>query len=173
MLTFVTGLSGTGKSAVCAALVDAGLRAFDTDDGLACWRHRASGCVVADRPSGGATASFLADHDWVVPRSRAEALGTTPGRAWLCGGIGNDAELWDLFDEIVCLVVDEATLRHRLATRSTNDFGKAPDELAAILGWHATHGASYERCGARLVNATRPLTQVVADVLGRGDLATR
>jgi hypothetical protein len=167
VLTFVTGLSGTGKSAVCDAMAEAGLQAFDIDLGLACWQDRATGRVVElDRPSDGATAAFLADHDWVTPRPRVEALRALPGRVWLCGGCGNDDELWDLFDEVVCLVADEATLRHRLATRTGNDFGKAPDELAAVLGWLDTHAALYQGRGARLVDATRPLPDVVADVIG-------
>jgi hypothetical protein len=166
MLRFVTGLSGVGKSTVCRALRQRGLDAVDTDDGLACWRHRTSRLVIRDRPAGGATAEFLADHDLVVPRTRVEALRARPGTWWLCGGVGNDAELWDLFDEVVCLVVDEATLRHRLAARTGNSFGKAPDELAAVIGWHGSHADFYERRGARLVDASRPVAQVVVDVVG-------
>jgi adenylate kinase family enzyme len=93
VLTFVTGLSGSGKSTLCDALVERGLQAFDTDDGMARWQHRATGRFVPDRPSGGATAVFLADHDWVVPRPSVEALRELPGRVWLCGGIGNDTAL--------------------------------------------------------------------------------
>jgi hypothetical protein len=165
MLTYVTGLSGTGKSTLVREMVGAGLQAVDIDDGLARFVNRASGLPV-HRPAGGAAAAFLAEHDWVVPRPEVEVLRARPGRVWLCGAFANEGELWDLFDEVVCLIVDEATLRHRLATRTTNDFGKAPDELAAILGWHATHGERYERHGARLVDATRPLAEVMAAVVG-------
>jgi hypothetical protein len=60
-----------------------------------------------------------------------------------------------------------------LATRSGNDFGKAPDELAAVMRWCATHGSMYEALGATMVDASRPLAQVVVDVIGTAELSGR
>jgi hypothetical protein len=35
-----------------------------------------------------------------------------------------------------------------------NQFGKAPEELAAVLGWQASHEADYRRYGAIIIDAT-------------------
>jgi hypothetical protein len=60
--------------------------------------------------------------------------------------------LWDLFDLVVCLVADDETLRRRLQARTTNAFGKHPEELAATLRWNAVMSPTID------VTARRPLT---------------
>lgn len=56
-------------------------------------------------------------------------------------------------------------MRRRLATRTNNDYGKAKHELAGILDANATWEAAYRDRGASIIDATRPLDAVVADVL--------
>ena len=56
------------------------------------------------------------------------------------------------------------TLKRRITARD-NKFGKAPEELAAILGWHADYEEIYRGFGAVVIDATRPLEQVVGEVL--------
>jgi hypothetical protein len=56
---------------------------------------------------------------------------------FLCGSVENEQEIWRFFDQVVYLAVeDEGTLRDRIATRTSNDFGRNELELAAILKWH-------------------------------------
>ncbi len=43
--------------------------------------------------------------------------------------------------------------------------GKAPEELAAILRWHADYEAAYRRFGAVIIDAARPLRDVVDEIL--------
>lgn len=66
----------------------------------------------------------------------------------------------DLFDLIVCLVIDDATLRRRLATRTTNAFGKNPEELAAAMKWNPRMRSIYQRLGAVIVDASQPPDEV-------------
>jgi hypothetical protein len=61
--------------------------------------------------------------------------------------------------------MDDATLLHRLTTRTTNAFGKHPDELRAALEWNQTVEANYRRLGATIIDASLPLETVVSDVL--------
>ena len=70
---------------------------------------------------------------------------------------------------VIYLAIDEPTLRLRLDTRTSNDFGKSPHELAAIFGWHKVGVDQYRSFGADIVDATRPLSDVVDDVI---DIAT-
>jgi len=83
---------------------------------------------------------------------------------FLCGNAENEADVWRYFDRVVCLVVDDETLRHRLATRSTNEFGKHPGELEAALARNREAEGQYRRLGAAVIDATRPLEAVVRDV---------
>lgn len=72
---------------------------------------------------------------WRISRAEVEALAarTQDKTTFLCGSAENEVDVWDLFDLVVCVVVDNETLRDRLLTRTTNTFGKHPEELAAAL----------------------------------------
>ena len=51
---------------------------------------------------------------------------------FLCGSIGNGHEVWGLFEKVFLLSIDEATMRHRLLTRTAHDFGRRPHELELL-----------------------------------------
>ena len=68
--------------------------------------------------------------------------------------------MWDLFDHMVCLVADNETLRYRLGTRTTNAFGKHPEELAAAHGWNEDVESTYRRLGETMIDATQPPSEV-------------
>jgi hypothetical protein len=145
-----------------------GYRSYDTDeDGIAVWRLRATGEQVHDPGGGHHPETWLRDHGWRINRARVESLALMAREEWvfLCGSVENEAEVWDLFDMVVCLVLDESTLRERIATRTTNAFGKSPVELEAILGWNPTMEASYREVGALVVDAAQPLGVVVEEIL--------
>jgi hypothetical protein len=55
--------------------------------------------------------------------------------------------------------------KHRVANRETNTFGKSPDELKLMLYWHGKMLERYEKFGAVMIDAMRPLDEVVNDVL--------
>jgi len=165
-LVYVTGISGAGKSTVRRELRRRGFDAHDTDeDGNAVWVDVATGATTSARVSD--DPAWLATHEWrLVPERIAALAGNAIDRlVFLCGSAANEAVAWPHFTTVIYLAVDERTLRHRLATRTTNEFGKAPDELAAILGWHRVDADAYRRFGAVVVDATRPLEQVVDEVI--------
>lgn len=166
-VVWLTGNSGTGKSTVCGVLRARGYVALDADeDGFSRWIDRASGEVVMDPPypvPGG----WLDRYGWAIVRERVETL-VEESRfriTFLCGSAENEADIRDLFDVVVCLVIDEDTLRHRLATRTTNPFGQHPEELAAALKWNPRMRAIYESLGATIIDASKPLTEVVDSLI--------
>jgi hypothetical protein len=133
--------------------------------GYSHWVDRTSGQIVTDPPyptPGG----WLDRFAWRINRAEVEALSTrTQGEtAFLCGSAENEALVWDLFDHMICLVVDNEILRNRLETRTTNAFGKHAEELEAALGWNHEVESTYRRLGATIIDGRRP-PQDVADAI--------
>lgn len=180
VLVYVTGLSGTGKSLIRRELEERGYTAHGVDEnGYADWIDRSSGAVAAfphDDPELD-FADWYRRHSWVFSVERvaklrrdADAAGQT---VFLCGVAERDDTVWPYFDLVIALVADAVTITTRLAERTGNDFGKSPEQLAEVLGWHRHYARDYRRFGARLVDATRPIDEVVAAVLAAADEVPR
>jgi hypothetical protein len=73
-LFYVTGLSGSGKSAVLRELRARGMEAYGVDEhGYADWVRRDSG-AIEECPAGEAgpvTRAWRRDHDWVLSHASA------------------------------------------------------------------------------------------------------
>jgi hypothetical protein len=166
-LVWVTGNAGVGKSTVCELLKHRGHAAVDADwEGYNYWVDRTSGQIVASPPY--PTPSGWLDHfGWKIARAKVEALAarTSGTTVFLCGYVENEDDVRDLFDLVVCLVVDEETLTRRLVSRTTNAFGSQPEELAAALEANETAESVYRRSGASIIDATQPVALVADAVL--------
>lgn len=171
-LVYVTGMSGSGKSAVLRELSRRGHEAHGVDEeGYADWVDRENGLVAPfphDDPDLDVHA-WHRRHRWVLSAVRVRDLqrraANSDGPVFLAGVAEEEDRVWHLFDKVVALSVDEATIRRRIEARQDNSFGKDPDELAMIIGWLDGRDESYRRRGATLVDARRPLGQVVDDVV--------
>ena len=164
-IVWVTGIPGAGKSTVCEALQGRGYEAYDADtDGFRYWRRRDTQERV-EAPPGPLPPGWHFDHDMPIERSAVEALARrATGTVFLCGVVGNEDEVWDLFSKVICLVIDDDTLRHRLATRD-HTYGKDPEIAAQVISWNPHSEPKYRSLGATIVDATQPLEQVVDAVV--------
>jgi hypothetical protein len=146
-----------------------GYEAYATDeDGYASWFDNESGEEYAQRTtSQERTPEFGQRYSWQVSLDKVRQLAAEAAQRpiFLCGAVANEVEVWDLFAGVIALDIDTETLRHRLAARTNNDFGKSPHELQQVLGWHADTRAAYRRAGHRVVDATKPIDDVVDQVL--------
>jgi hypothetical protein len=127
-MAWIAGNSGSGKSTAEAWLRSSGYFTVDADDeGLCRWVSRATGAPVIDPPYP-VPPGWLSEFGWEIDRTKVEELGKRSGaqRVFLFGSAENEAAVRDLFDVIVCLIVDDATLRDRLLNRTNNAFGKTP-----------------------------------------------
>jgi hypothetical protein len=166
-LIWVTGNSGVGKSTVCQALKRRGYMAIDADwEGYSHWADRTSGQIVADPPYP-PPAGWLDRYGWRIAREKVEALAARAAETtvFFCGSVENDDEVKELFDVVICLVVDDETLTGRLTSRTTNAFGSHPEELAAALTANRSAGSVNRRPGAVIIDGTLPLESVVDAVL--------
>jgi hypothetical protein len=156
-----------GKSTACALLKGRGELAVDADfEGFSHWVDRTSGQIITDPPyptPGG----WLDRFAWRISRAEVETLSTRmhDKTAFLCGSAENEVAMWDLFDHMVCLVVDNETLQNRLETRTTNAFGRHPQELAAALGWNEDVESTYRCLGATIIDAKQPPAAVTDAIL--------
>jgi hypothetical protein len=112
-------------------------------------------------------AGWLERFGWRINRAEVQALAarTRDKTAFLCGSAENEADVRDLFDLVVCLVLDSETLRDRLLTRTTNEFGKHPEELAVALACNDDEESAYRRLGATIIDGARPLAEVADAIL--------
>jgi broad-specificity NMP kinase len=166
-LVWVTGNSGVGRSTACEPLKNRERLAVDADwEGYSHWVDRATATVVSDPPYP-VPAGWLDRFAWRISRPEVEALAAhvPASTAFLCGSAENEADVCDLFDLVVCLVVDDETLRDRLLARTSNAFGKHPEELAAALESNTGVESAYEQLGATIIDATRPPAQVADAIL--------
>jgi len=170
VLIYVTGVPGSGKSTVCAELRARGYDARDADDGISGWFRRADGVEVPwTFRRGHRTPGWYTTYDcrYSVPRLTQLAM-QRHGHLWfLCGYAANEDEIWHLVDRAFLLHVDQATLLQRIAGRTSNTFGKTPHELRKELDWHTGDQEHARQRGMTLLDATRPVTEIVDELLAR------
>lgn len=144
----LTGMSGVGKSSTVAELQARGWRAVDLDDPQ--WS-------VDDD-----------DGDWIWRADRVTELLADDGGGevlFVSGCASNQGRFHDRFDEIVLLSAPTDVLVERLATRTTNAYGKDPAELTATLGYVETVEPLLRAAAGHQIDTTVPLDDVVAQVL--------
>jgi shikimate kinase len=77
----------------------------------------------------------------------------------------NQGKFYPQFDHIVLLTAPAAVIVERLANRTTNPYGKHPDEVARVLYLQQTVEPLLRRGAGLEVDTSAPLDQVVATVL--------
>jgi dephospho-CoA kinase len=146
MRVLVTGMSGTGKSSVVDELRRRGFSALDADD---------DGYAEPD-----------ADGIWHWrPDAVAELLAGWSGDGPLFfAGCSEEQARFD-WDVKVLLTAPEAVILERLATRTSNRFGKSPEERARILADRREVEPLLRASADVIVETTQPLALVVDAVV--------
>ena len=169
----ITGSSGSGKSTIGKLLKkERGYNFIDADidryDGtiIAYYRNKKSGeAVNMPWPP---PKNWADENDWVWrPQIIQDRLAANSDKInILSGDARNKQEAYHLFDKIFVLSTDDKTLYKRLQARKGNDFGKDPDEYAWVVKENKTIAAELALAGAIVIDTTRPLAQVVDEIIG-------
>lgn len=166
-LIYITGVPGTGKTTVQRELERQGYQAYDIDQPrFGGPTNLVTGEPTVVPPIEERSAQWFDRHEWRVSRSAIEKLKRqSDGKVvYLCGTATTEHLIWDLFDKVLYLQIDEATLRSRLANREGNDFGKTEEEVQMILGRFREAQESTKSLGVTLIDATKDLGAVVEQI---------
>ncbi len=139
-------MSGTGKSSVVRELAARGFKAIDTDDG---WSEPLTDGRQQWRAD--AVRALLATED-------ADVL-------FVAGCEENQAQFHAQFDHIILLSAPLEVLARRLAARTSNPYGKAPEDLSRIADDIQAAEPLLRRVADHEVRTTIPLNEVVTTIL--------
>ena len=149
----ITGMSGTGKSTALAELEHRGIRVVDTDE--APWSEWSE-----------ADGGYVWREDLV-----AELLAGDDGPTlYVSGTVSNQGRFYDRFDAVVLLSAPAEVLLQRIASRTTNDYGKSDRERELILQHVAEVEPLLRATCTHEIDTTQPVSAVVAQLIdiGRG-----
>ena len=140
-------MSGVGKSTVAARLARLGYKVVEMDH---------EGYTVVDEEG---------HQHWNVDRVR-ELLATDDADVLFIVG-SDDAQVvfYPDFDHIVLLSAPREVMLERLATRTTNTYGKTSEELARILSDTQTYEPMIRRAATHEIDTSEPLDRVIDQIL--------
>lgn len=151
----ITGMSGTGKSSALAELRRRGFEVVDTDEpGWSEWSDEDGGYLWREER--------IAE---LLDQERDVTL-------FVSGTVSNQGRFYPRFDAVVLLSAPAEVLLARIASRTTNDYGKAEAERTEILANLAEAEPLLRATCTHELDAARPLAEVVADLdrIGAGRL---
>ena len=168
---YITGVSGSGKSAIAKELEKRGIFAFSIDEveGLCNWVDRETQQIDNNYiPS----LDWLNAHDWICNVERLKQLLDSEKELVIVTGIStNQDEYLNLFDKILLLQGSEKTFMDRMEKRHNNpgenSFGKHSVEREYAGAIHKDFEKKFINMGAILINAENPIEDVIEDILSK------
>ena len=154
----ITGMSGTGKSAVIQELIARGYTAYDLDaPEWSEWVDVDAADVLTPRQG----------KDWVWREDRVRTLLSEPGdgKLFISGCAENMGQFFPLIDVVVLLSAPVATLMERLAARPFGGYGHSADDRRKVADLVSTIEPSLRKSADREIDTRRPVQATVDEIL--------
>jgi dephospho-CoA kinase len=147
----VTGMSATGKSTALAELARRGFDVVETDRGdWSEWSESEGGYVWREN---------------LIQELLARETSST---LYVSGTVSNQGRFYPQFDAVVLLSAPTDVLLRRLASRTTNDYGKSDDERDLILTELSEVEPLLRATCTHEIDATHPVFEVVEQLIAIG-----
>ena len=141
-------MSGTGKSSVLAELARGGFDVVDTDEpGWTEWSDEDDGYIWRDERI---TELLARDRDVTL---------------YVSGTVSNQGSFYPYFDAVVLLSAPAEVMLDRIQSRTTNQYGKQPNERDLILAQLDEIEPMLRATCTHEIDATQPLESVVWELL--------
>jgi hypothetical protein len=140
-------MSGTGKSAALQMLGERGHRVVDTDTDA--WSHWVT------LPDGSS------DWVWREPAMAGLLAGHQGGHLFVAGCKTSQGTFYPRLDRVALLTAPAEVLLTRISSRSSNPYGKRPEERALILRYLAEVEPLLRASATMEIDASAPLPRVV------------
>ncbi len=160
---FVTGSVGAGKSTVIRELLKRGFTAYDTDSQPGATRLEDNNGNHVPYPE----AKIDWDqYQWNWSKSVILELLNSAENVVLGGVTSNQSDFYSYFDKIFVLTLNDATLRHRILSRTDKDYGKDPQQLEEEIAYRATRESDIlKQPQAIAIDSTQSLDKVVESII--------
>ena len=154
----ITGMSGTGKSAVIQELASRGYPAHDLDTPE--WSE-----WIDAAPSDGLTP--VQGKDWVWRENRVRDLlsGSEEGTLFISGCAENMGRLFPLIDCIILLSAPVETIVDRLETRSPGGYGHVAEERRKVVDLISTVEPLLRESADQEIDTRKPVRATVDEIL--------
>ncbi len=166
---YITGISGTGKSAIAEELNKRGIYTIDIDKSeydLCFWQNNETLEKVYFEY--GMNKDWMEAHGWFCDIEKLKKMLDVPKDIIVVVGLAqNQNEYLDLFDEIFLLQCKEEIFLERIKVRPSNDFGKHPLEKEYILDFYKKFEKVTLEKGAVSINTEERLNVVVENIISK------
>jgi shikimate kinase len=154
----ITGMSGTGKSAVVAELVMRGYEAYDLDTPE--WSE-----WIDTDPADGLTPTKGKDWVWRLDRVRAVLSRPDAGTLFISGCAENMGRLFPMIDTVILLSAPVDTIMRRLAARSPGGYGHVVEERRKVAALVETIEPLLRQSADHEIDGRRSVTDTVDEIL--------
>lgn len=160
---FITGISGTGKTAIAKELKERGVNAIDMDEYDLCYWINNKDKKKVDYEAE-LDKEFIDSHVWICNIEKLKSM-LAEGVTVMLGHPENVAEILPLFDKFILLQCSPETFMKRINERKDNDYGKHETAQKHILYTYQKFESEMLKLGAEPVSVEGSLDEVVDTIL--------
>lgn len=168
----ITGVSGVGKTSLSNKLNELGYKSYDIDDvpGLFTMIHRETKLPIENHDN--FDLNKVKVMTWIcdIPKLKSIIDEEKGDLAFYCGNGSNIYQFMELFDKVILLTTNMETTKHRLSTRTNNNFARTEEVQEYVLGKKDEWENEMIKRGAFVVDVHEKLDAVAQEVI---EMATK